>query len=237
MFKTLILQHLYGISDEELEYQIADRISFQKFLGFPQTIPDHSTIWRFRKYLSEADPHDKVWSELGRQIQKKGIQYSRGVIQDATFITANPGKTNSSDKVDRGRGQPSTRNEDATWTKKNNKNIFGYKLHSKVECSDGFITEIAVTTAKTHDSRIDLTKEDEIVYRDKGYCGVKPKAKGDGTMKRAVRGNPLTPLDKLRNKRISKKRSPGERPFGVIKSVLQGGHTLYTELHRFSRSN
>lgn len=103
MFKVLILQHLYGIHDEELEYQVADRISFQRFLGFPKKVPDHSTIWRFREYLSEQHLHDKVWNELNRQLEEKGIHYSRGVIQDATFITANPGKTNSSDKVDRGR--------------------------------------------------------------------------------------------------------------------------------------
>lgn len=232
MFKVLILQHLYGIHDEELEYQVVDRISFQRFLGFPKKVPDHSTIWRFREYLSEQYLHDKVWNELNRQLEEKGIHYSKGVIQDATFITANPGKTNSSDKVDRGRGQPTTRNEDATWTKKNGKTLFGYKLHAKMELNHGFVTGFAVTTARVHDSCIDLSKEEEIVYRDKGYFGATPHAKGDGTMERAVRGKPLTPRDRLRNKRIIKKRAPGERPFAVIKRVLKGGHTLYTELHR-----
>jgi len=232
MFKTLVLQQLYGLSDEEIEYQVMDRISFQRFLDFPKTIPDHSTIWRFKEYLTEADLHDKVWNELHRQIEKKGIIYSKGVIQDATFITANPGKTNSSDQIDRGRGQPSTRNEDGTWTKKNGKSYFGYKTHTKTETKQGFITELAVTTAKVHDAQIDLAKEDEIVYRDKGYFGAKTKAKGDATMKRNVRGNKINIKDKLRNKRITKIRSPGERPFGVIKNVMHGGHTRLTELHR-----
>ena len=86
---------MYGIADEEVEYQIVDRISFQRFLGFPENIPDHTTIWRFREYLSENNLHDVLWNELNRQIQDKGIQYSKGVIQDASFITANPGKTNT----------------------------------------------------------------------------------------------------------------------------------------------
>jgi IS5 family transposase len=232
MFKVLILQHLYGISDEDVEYQVADRISFQRFLDFPKVVPDHSTIWRFKEYLSEADLHDKVWNELNRQIENKGIIYSKGVIQDATFITANPGKTNSSDKIDRGRGQPSTRNEDGTWTKKNGKNYFGYKLHVKTETMQGLITELAVTTAKVHDAKIDLAKEDEIVYRDKGYFGAKTKAQGDATMKRGVRGHKIIIHDKLRNMRITKIRSPGERPFGVMKNVMHGGHTRLTELHR-----
>lgn len=232
MFKVLILQHLYNLPDEEIEYQIADRISFQRFLGFPRTVPDHTTVWRFREYLSELNLHDKLWGELNRQIAEKGIQLSKGVIQDATFITANPGKTNSSDKIDRGRGEPTTRNEDGTWTQKNGKNVFGYKLHAKTETNCGFITELAVTTARVHDSMIDLTKEDEIVYRDKGYFGATPKARGDATMERAVRGRKLTIREILRNKRITKIRSVGERPFAVIKNVLHGGHTLYTELHR-----
>lgn len=232
MFKVLVLQNLYGIADEEVEYQIIDRISFQKFLGFPEQIPDHTTIWRFREYLSDSNLHDVLWKELDRQIKEKNIQYSKGVIQDATFITANPGKTNSSDKIDRGRGQASTRNEDGTWAKKNGKNYFGYKLHTKVEMKNNLITELAVTTASVHDSKIDLTEYDEIIYRDKGYFGAKPKGKGDATMDRAVRGRPLTIWQKLRNKRITRKRSPGERPFAVIKNVMNGGHTLYTELHR-----
>ena len=112
MFKVLIIQHMYGISDEELEYQIADRIPFQKFLGLPKNIPGHSTIWKYREFLSEYNLHDSLWDELFYQMEQKGIQFSKGVIQDATFITANPGKTNSSDKIDRGRRQPTTRNED-----------------------------------------------------------------------------------------------------------------------------
>lgn len=232
MFKVLVLQHLYNLPDEEIEYQIADRNSFLRFLGFPQSVPDHTTIWRFREYLSSLNLHDKLWNELNRQIAEKGIELSKGVIQDATFITANPGKTNSSDKIDRGRGQPTTRNEDGTWTQKDGKNFFGYKLHAKTEIGNGFITELAVTTAKVHDNCIDLSKEDEIVYRDKGYFGATPKAQGDATMERAVRGRKLTIREILRNKRITKIRSAGERPFAVIKNVLDGGHTLYTELHR-----
>ena len=231
MFKVLVLQHLYGISDEDLEYQVCYRLDFQRFLEFPKIIPDHSTIWRFREYLSEQDLHDLLWNELDRQINQKGITYSKGVIQDAKFITANPGKTNSG-MSDRGRGQPTTRNEDASWTKKNNKSVFGYKLHTKMEKTQHFVTELAVTTASVHDSVIDLTIPEEVVFRDKGYFGVKPRAKGDGTMQRAVRGKKLSIREHLRNKRISKRRSPGERPYAVIQNVLHGAHTRYTELHR-----
>jgi len=231
MIKILTLQSWYGISDQEMEYQIADRISFQKFLGFPKEIPDFTTIWRFREELTKTDIMDDIWKELKSQMNEKGIKFSKGVIQDATFVEAPPGKTNSG-MEDRGRGQPTSRNEDGTWAKKNNKSYFGYKDHAKVDSENGIVTEVAVTAASVHDSCIDLSKPDEVVYRDKGYFGAKPKAKGDATMGRSVRDHPLSVRDKLRNKRISKKRAPGERPFAVLENVMNGCYTRLTTLGR-----
>lgn len=231
MLKMLVLQSWYGVSDEELEYWVADRISFQKFLGFPDRIPDYTTVWRFRESLAREGVLDAVWTELKRQMTSKGVKFSKGVIQDATFVTAPPGKTNSGMK-DRGRGQPTTRNEDGTWAKKGGKAYFGYKTHAKTDAENGIITELAVTTASTHDSNIDLTTPDEVCYRDKGYFGAKPKAIGDGTMRKAVRNRKLTIREKLRNRRIMRRRAPGERPFAVMKRVMKGGHTMLTELHR-----
>lgn len=230
MTKSLVLQSWYGISDEELEYQIADRISFQKFLGFPKDIPDFTTFWRFREEISEETIHN-IWEELKRQMKEKGIKFSKGVIQDASFVIASPGKTNSTMK-DRGKGQPTTRNEDGAWAKKGKKSYFGYKDHIKVDSKSGAVTELVVTPANVHDGQIDLANPDEVVMRDRGYFGCETKARGDATMKRATRGHPLSIRDKLRNRRISKKRSPGERPFAVVKRVMKGGYTYLTELHR-----
>ena len=91
----------------------------------------------------------------------------------------------------------------------------------------GLIREFKVTTASVHDSQVDLSNPGEVVYRDKGYFGVKPRGY-DATMKRAVRNNPLTIRDKLRNQRISRKRAPGERPFAVIKNVFKAGVMVTT---------
>ncbi|RLF57036.1 MAG: IS5/IS1182 family transposase, partial [Thermoplasmata archaeon] len=88
--------------------------------------------------------------------------------------------------------------------------------------------ELEVTTASVHDSKIDLSKHDEVVYRDRGYTGKETKAKGNGSMKR---GN-LNIREKLRNKRIAKKRAPGERPFSVIKRTFHGERTQVKTLPR-----
>jgi len=226
--KILILQNLYNLSDEETEYQIYDRLSFRQFLGFPKNIPDYTTIWNFREELLELGVEDKIFDEFLRQIRTFDYEVKEGKIQDATFIQASPGKTKPS-KDERSRETSKTsRSRDGTWTKKNSKAVFGFKNHVKIERGSKLIETLAVTTAKVHDNNIDLAEQDEVMYRDRGYSGSKTKAKGDATMKL---GN-LTYKQKLRNKRISKKRSEGEHPFGTIHSSMNGGRTKLTTTAR-----
>lgn len=227
MLKIMFLQSWYSISDEEIEFQVYDRLSFQQFLDFPEEIPDYTTIWRFRESLTEGTIAEQIWEELQHQILSKGVEIKEGKIQDATFIIAEPGKKNSG-LNGRGREAKASRNRDATWTKKGNKNYFGYKLHSKVDVNTKIITEFGVSTAKTFDGHIDLADSNEITYRDRCYSGSKTKAKGDATMKR---GN-LTPHQKLRNKRISRTRCRGEHPYAAIHRVFHGGKTKLTTLAR-----
>jgi len=210
-----------------LEYQIYDRLSFQQFLGFPKNIPDHSTIWRFREELQELDILDKIWGEQARQLAQHDIVVKEGKIQDASFIHADPGKKNSG--MDDRQMAKTSRSRDGSWTKKNGKNIFGFKLHTKMQKGSKFIEEVAVTTAKVHDNNIDLADEDDVIYRDRGYTGTKTKAKGDGTMLK--RKNP-TIREKLRNIRIQKKRAEGEHPYGTIQRSFKGGRTKLTTTSR-----
>src|SRR3989338_4707682 len=227
MLKLMFLQGWYGLSDEELEFQVNDRLSFQQFLGFPNFIPDYSTIWRFREELAEGNITDKIWDELQRQIKEKNITIEKGVIQDATFIVAEPGKTDSG-MDNRGQAAKTSRSRDGSWTKKGKKRYFGYKAHTKMRRGSKIVETLAVTTAKVPDNAIDLADPDDIVYRDKGYTGTLTKAKGDGTM---LRGN-LTPHEMLRNKRIQSKRSQGEHPYATVKRALHGGQTRLTKVYR-----
>ncbi len=229
MIKILVLQEWHGLSDPELERQITDRISFRKFLGFPEVVPDYTTVWSFRERLSKTGRDKNIWQELQRQLDSKGLRVKKGVIQDATFITSDPGHA----KADKPRGDEAKtrRSKDGTWTKKNSKSYFGYKLHSKSDVDYGLVREIETTTASVHDSQVDLTKPGEVAYKDKGYFGA-PSKGYSATMRRSVRGHPIDIWDILRNKRISKKRAPGERPFAVIKNVFKSGHTMVTTVAR-----
>jgi len=217
------------LSDPELERQANDKISFLKFLGFPEKIPDHSTIWFFRERLINQGELELIWQELQRHQDALGLNIKKGTIQDATFITADPGHA-PADKP-RGDQARTRRSKEGTWTKKNSKSYFGFKVHTKEDCDYGLIRELQTTTASLHDSQVDLSKEGEVVYRDKGYFGVKPLG-FDATMKRGVRNHPICIWDILRNKRISKKRSSGERPYAVIKTVFKSAHTMVTTIVR-----
>lgn len=190
-------------------------------------IPYKPTIWAFRERLIETGKDRELWDVLQRRLDLMGLKVKKGTIQDATFIAADPIHARA-DKA-RGDGAKTQRNRNGTWTKKGNKSYFGYKLHSKIDIDYELIRDIEKTTASVHDSQVDLSPEGEIVYRDKGYFGA--TAKGYvATMKRATRCHPLKIHDKLRNKRISRKRAPGERPYALIKNVFKMLLTLQATL-------
>jgi IS5 family transposase len=116
-------------------------------------------------------------------------------------------------------------------TKKGSKSYFGYKLHSKSDINYGIIRAIETTTASVHDTQVDLTNPGEVAYKDRGYFGA-PSKGYSATMRRSVRAHPIGIRDILRNKRISKKRAPGERPYAVIKNVFKSGHIMVTTVAR-----
>ena len=229
MVKLLVLQQWYGLSDPELERQVADRISFRHFLGYPESISDSTTVWLFRERLAETGRDRLLWAELQRQLDEKGLQVKKGVAQDASFITSDPGHA----RADKPRGDEAQtrRSRDGAWTKKGGKSFFGYKLHMKMDLNHGLIRCMETTPVNVHDSRVDLSRPGEVVYRGKGYQGAVPRG-WDATMRRGARGHPLGIWDRLRNRRIRRKRSPGERPFAVIKRVFHAGHVLVTSLPR-----
>jgi transposase len=88
MFKILILQRLYNISDAQAEYQIKDRLSFMRFLGLAlcDTVPDEKTIWEYREHLVEAKIIDEVFNGFTRQLEEKKVITYSGSIIDATFV-------------------------------------------------------------------------------------------------------------------------------------------------------
>ena len=117
--------------DEQAEMLITDRISFMNFLDYLHQYPDARNIWLFRERLSKTGKDRIIWNELQRQLELKGIKVKKGSAQDATFITSDPGHV----KHDEPRSEGKTRrSKDGSFTKNNNKTIFGYKGKSCTQC-------------------------------------------------------------------------------------------------------
>src|SRR6478672_7106082 len=148
MFKVLLLQSLYGLSDAEMEEALGDRLSFRRFCGLALTdaVPDHSTICRFRNLLVERGLLEKLFAELDRQLENAGVILKRGTMLDATVIetaAARPG----------GEDRPSS-DPDARFTRRKGKqgSSFGYKAHVGVDEGSGLIRSVVTTPANVNDT-------------------------------------------------------------------------------------
>jgi len=244
--RSMLLQALYGLSDPELEFQCHDRLSFRNFLGFPEEIPDFSTIWKIRDRLKESKIDELIWKELQNQLEEKGYEIKKGVIQDATFIESDLGRKRyyqkkkaekNGEKIEYTERQKNHIDKDGSFSIKHGQVHFGYKNHIKSDIDNHLIREYQVTTASLHDGEIDLVKKGDVAaYRDKGYVGKEIKAKGiiDKTMRRATKSRKLNGGELKYNKAVSRIRAPGERPFSIIKRVFSGTRTLVKNLERVS---
>jgi IS5 family transposase len=176
-------------------------------------------------------------------LDSKGFSVRKGVIQDATFIESDQGRkrvqiekklAKEGKAVEYTSKQLSHIDKDATYSRKAGQVHYGYKNHIKMDVKNQLIREYEVTTASTHDSQVNLiNKNDKKAYMDKGYQGMTlPKKVKNLIMKRASRGHPLTNREEERNKKISKIRSPVERPFSVMKRTMHNTINKVTTLAR-----
>ena len=170
MIKMLILAGWHGLSDYEVELLAIDRLSFRHFLGYPDKIPDRSTIWLFKEILTSKGKIHLIWEELQQQLDEQGYSIKRGTIQDASIITSDPGHA-LADKP-RGDAAKTRRSRDGSWVKKGTKSQFGYKLHSIIDKEYQFIRRFDTTTASLHDSQIDLSQKGERSTVIKGISGL-----------------------------------------------------------------
>lgn len=238
MFKLLILGHYYGITHETLEFQIKDRLSFQRFLGLrlSDRVPDANTIWDFKESLTKSGSFDKLFEKLVANLKKSGLLMNKGSMVDASIISA-PVQRNSREEntqikngeipKDWNDSKKSQKDTDARWIKKNGKSQFGYKNHIKADIKSKLITECQVTPASMHDSQVleDLINEDDShhpLYADSAYASdsIKTQLKKNYIQnrihKKSNRGRPLTEAEKKTNTNKSKIRARVEHIFGNI---------------------
>ena len=238
IFKGLIIQSLYGLSDDQLEFQIEDRRSFQTFLGLSkhQRSPDSKTFWTFRNSLSKLDLSKRLFDKFSKQINAAGFIARKGQIVDASIIPApiqrNKRKENEEIKAgdtpkDWSVNKKSQKDTDARWTRKHNKNYFGYKDHIQIDNKHKVIRDYTTTDASVHDSQVfddilDKTNTNKCVWADSAY---KSKEQENTLLKngyksriqrKGKRGKPLSKLEIKGNNTRSKTRSRVEHVFGSM---------------------
>ena len=239
LLKVLLLEGWYGLGDPAMEEALSDRLSFRRFvgLGLEDHVPDYSTISRFRTLLTERGLAEKLFLEVTRQIEAKGLVIRSGTLIDATAIDAAAAEPPRQKGGGRSNADP-----DARWMKRPDGSArFGYKLHVAVDQGTGIVRRAAVTPANVADvdKGHELVIGDErSVYADKGYVGPRMrerlKAAGirDRVQHKARKNRRLTPRQHLRNKLIGRVRGRIEGVFGALKRSYGLARMRYMGLAR-----
>lgn len=247
MFKSLIIQSLYNLSDDQLEYQIVDRASFKRFLGLKKSdkVPDSKTFWYFREQLIEKEVIMDLFKTFNETLDKAGVFANEGKMVDASFVEApRQRNTREENKHIKKTGtapkewdnQPNKKRQkdvNARWTKKNNATFYGYKNHIKSDTKTKLIEEFEVTDASVHDSQAIeglLTEKDkgQPLYADSAYTGeeqekvYKKKKVINNVHEKGYKNKPLTEEQKARNKEKSSTRVRVEHIFGFVENSMYG---------------
>jgi IS5 family transposase len=247
LFKALLVQSLYNLSDDQLEYQIVDRASFKRFLGLKKSdkVPDSKTFWAFREQLIDKDVILGLFNIFNETLDAAGIFANEGKMVDASFVEA-PRQRNTREEnkhiketgtaPDDWKEKPHKlcqKDIDARWTKKNNSTFYGYKNHVKSDTKTKLIDKYIVTDASVHDSQAIeglLTEKDQgqELYADSAYTGEEQekvyehKRVINKVIEKGYRNKPLTEKQIADNREKSRTRVRVEHIFGFVENSMKG---------------
>lgn len=236
LFKALILQSLYNLSDQALEFQILDRYSFSRFLGLhaASKVPDATTIWLFREQLTKAQLVEELFFRFDRFLNDAGFRAEKGQIIDASIVKApvQPNSREENEQIKAGEepegwseAKRRQKDVDARWTKKNSKSYFGYKNHIGVDVKHKLIRKYQVTSAEVHDSQVfeellsPNTSRD--LWADSAYRSADrlewlgKNEYREHVQRKGTRNHPLSSWEQQGNRTRSRIRSRVEHIFGI----------------------
>jgi len=257
MFKILIIEQIFGLSDHQAEFQILGCTSFQQFLGLTvgDKVPDAKSIWNFREKVTKQNLERKLFDLFSDVLKDKGMILNEGKIVDASIVCV-PKQRNNKDENDRiksGDGdklwedKPNKKRQkdiDARWLKKNGENFHGYKDHTKVDTKTKLIDIYEVTDASVHDSQAldDLLEESDRyqnLHGDSAYSGeeqektIKKYKMINFTHEKGCNNKPLTEQQKTSNKEKSKIRARVEHVYGFVSNSMSD---FFSRLIGFERN-
>jgi len=241
-----VLQALYNLSDDQMEYQLRDRLSFMRFvgLGLEDAVPDAKTLWLYREALTKAGAVEGLFNQFDAYLKERGYLAMGGQIIDATIVPA-PRQRNSRDdnaKIKAGEtpagweAQPAKnrqKDKDARWTKKHGRSHFGYKNHICIDRRHKLVRRFTVTSASVHDSQkfeevLDPGNTASGVWADSAYRSKEIEAKlasrglKSRIHRRGCRNKPLTERQEAANKTRSSVRARVEHVFGSQHTSMGG---------------
>jgi len=246
MFKILVLQSLYNLSDEQTEYQIRDRLSFMRFLGLglEDGVPDATTIWLFREMLIKHCLIEPLFEQFSRYLDGHGYQARKGQIIDATIVPVpkqrNTREENAAIKAgqvpaewDKQPNKLRQKDIDARWTKKHGQNHYGYKNHINIDNKHKLIRNFDVTAATVHDNQVldelvDPTNTSAAIWADSAYRSEATEQTLEDNGYRSQihhkgkRNKPLSEHKQAVNRRRSKVRVRVEHVFGFQHNSMGG---------------
>ena len=226
LFRALLLQRWYDLSDEALEASLFDRLSFLRFCGLSleDDVPDHSTIWRFREKLAKAGLVEPLFAELQRQLESHGVLVKRGTLIDATLMQAAARRPRMEE------GKTSPNDPDARFGTNNERRRyeFGYKAHIGMDHGSGLVRTQLLTPANAQEVSVAtalITGDEDEVLADRGYDSralrdhLDERGIADGIMRRGRVNRALSADEVLRNHAIAPRRRPVEKVFGALKRI------------------
>ena len=241
----------HSLSDPELEHSLITRIDFNLFCRFDElSIPDYSTLCRYRNWLAQDNTLSELLELINRQLTEKGLKVEKAsaAVVDATIIQTAGSKQRQAIEVDEegqvsGQTTPS-KDSDARWIKKNGLYRLGYKQHTRTD-EEGYIEKLRLTPANAHECKhlsplLEGLPEGTTVYADKGYDSEENRQHleqhrlQDGIMRKAHRNRPLTEAQTKRNRYLSKTRYVVEQSFGTLHRKFRYARAAYFGLIKVS---
>jgi IS5 family transposase len=248
MFKVLVLQSLYNLSDHQIEFQIRDRLSFMRFLGLSVShqIPDEKTVWNFREQLIRAKAINKLFKKFDHYLTVKGYDAQCGTIVDAAIVETPKQRNNRNDNAEIKKGKTPKKfkenpaklrqkDVDARWTIKRGQTYYGYKNHINIDTKHKLVRCYHVTSANTCDSNclkelLSPGNNDERLWADSIYRtpANEKLLEAEGYLERmhyrprAGSGGQLPEPLERENRRRSKIRKRVEHIFGFIENSMHG---------------
>lgn len=252
----LVLHQLFNLSDEEVEFQVNDRRSFEEFvgLGIMNNIPDATTVFFFRERLRKAGVIEELFEMHEGYRRDQGLEARGGQIIDATLVhvpkqrnTREENKDIKADRLSDGWDEDPNRLQqsdlDARLLKKNEINHYGYKNSICIDAEHGFIRRFIVTPGNIHDSQmlpmfLDPENHDDYIWADSAYAGecfedllsiggFESRIHAKGS-----RNHPFSEAAKERNSVRSSIRACVEHVFGSMTNSMGGKLTRKIGLER-----